>query len=550
MRPARAQLALRRRDGRARRDLDAGRAAAPIAGDRRGRRRQRRPQRPRARLDAGAQAALRGRRPGPVLARPADRGLRPAARRGRPGARPGTAARAGPSGPLLPVDFRRCRSPSCAAPGAAAGADRVESPGDRVRLRRRPAPGRRHRRDHVLALPPGPRLGAGHAGRRRRREVEALSPRRRCSRTRCRRWSRSRPSTAATSTSSLPARSRRGAGGSTIRRLPMRRWSERRLPVRVVVLHHAEAARRARARPGGCPVKVPKRLAVAVARPRGLDSSLLRSASARELEPWPPSNSIASRPSKSRRPGLARLAVDPDRALGALRRVVDARDQVPGDLAAVGGRADTGRPVPDRVVRVIAAGLVLDPARLAADPPLADPHVARRRRPGACGSRRSRRPRRSGRPPRPSGPRRRAGRRGPARRSSRFGAASIRTRVPPSSGAQSIRPGVLARRRARSRPRRGRAAGRSSACARAARRARGPRSPRRSGRPARPGPAPRRASARRRRRPGSASACASCRCGAAAPCRAAAAGRGGRRPGLARAARRRVTRSCRSGRRS
>ena len=34
---------------------------------------------------------------------------------------PAPAARAGPSGPLLPVDFRRCRSPSCAAPGERAG---------------------------------------------------------------------------------------------------------------------------------------------------------------------------------------------------------------------------------------------------------------------------------------------------------------------------------------------------------------------------------------------------------------------------------------------
>src|SRR6185295_2669803 len=42
----------------------------------------------------------------------------------------------------------------------------------------------------------------------------------------------------------------------------------------------------------------------------------------------------------------------------------------------VGRLTDPGGPVPDRVVGVVAAGLVLDPPRLTADPPLADPDVA------------------------------------------------------------------------------------------------------------------------------------------------------------------------------
>ena len=95
----------------------------------------------------------------------------------------------------------------------------------------------------------------------------------------------------------------------------------------------------------------------------------------RELEP-PAVERDRLEALEGHRPRLARPPVDPDRALGALGRVVDAADQVPADVAAVGRPPDPGRPVPDRVLGVIAARFVLDPARLAADPPLADPHVA------------------------------------------------------------------------------------------------------------------------------------------------------------------------------
>ena len=94
-----------------------------------------------ARLDAGAQAALRGRRPRALLARSADARLRAAARRAVRALAPAAAhaSRAGRRAaapgrlPALPVDELRAAWP-------AAGPDRVEPPGHHVRLGRRPAP--------------------------------------------------------------------------------------------------------------------------------------------------------------------------------------------------------------------------------------------------------------------------------------------------------------------------------------------------------------------------------------------------------------------------
>ena len=99
---------------------------------------------------------------------------------------------------------------------------------------------------------------------------------------------------------------------------------------------------------------------------------------------------------------------DPDRPLAALRRIVDALDQVPGDAAAVGGGTDPG-PTSSRRC----AGGDSRPTRPRCRG--ARPRSAGRRRApcaarssrAACGSRRSRRrrfPRRSGRSSRPTRP--------------------------------------------------------------------------------------------------------------------------------------------------
>ena len=84
---------------------------------------------------------------------------------------PAPLARPGASGaPLLPVDFRRCRSESCAIPGDRPGltaSNRRVTDFVAVDDRRARRPGR----DHLLALPPDRRLGAhrpeGELGRRR-----------------------------------------------------------------------------------------------------------------------------------------------------------------------------------------------------------------------------------------------------------------------------------------------------------------------------------------------------------------------------------------------
>ena len=115
---------------------------------------------------------------------------------------------------LLPVDFRRCRRASCAAPGPRAGSDRLEPPGDRLHLGRGPAARGRRRPDQLLALPADARLGAGRPHRRRRRDRRRLGAS----------GSTSRTCPALVPLETLPgrdhyelpapARSRPGAGGS------------------------------------------------------------------------------------------------------------------------------------------------------------------------------------------------------------------------------------------------------------------------------------------------------------------------------------------------
>ena len=132
-------------------------------------------ERARARLDPGAEAALRRRRPRALLARPADRGLRAArwpARCGRwrrrRAPRPGAVGRAAAAGRLPPLPLGELR-----AARRAPGADRVEPARDRVRRGRRPPRRRRPGRDHLLALPADARLGAGRRGWRRAADVAA-----------------------------------------------------------------------------------------------------------------------------------------------------------------------------------------------------------------------------------------------------------------------------------------------------------------------------------------------------------------------------------------
>ena len=70
----------------------------------------------------------------------------------------------------LPVDFRRCRSSSCALPGPDAGSDRLAAPGDGVHLGRGPAARRRRGPRHLLALPAGRGWERIVRERRRRRD--------------------------------------------------------------------------------------------------------------------------------------------------------------------------------------------------------------------------------------------------------------------------------------------------------------------------------------------------------------------------------------------
>ena len=121
-------------------------------------------------------------------------------------------------------------------------------------------------------------------------------------------------------------------------------------------------------------------------------------------------------PRKATGAGSLRLAVDPDRPLAALGRVVDALDEVPGDARGRRLRADPGRPAPARVALVVAGRLVVDAAAATSQRRPAPRPFPRSASPPACGSSPSRR--RWGRSLRSAAPRRGAGwRAGPASRS-------------------------------------------------------------------------------------------------------------------------------------
>src|SRR6266511_6162303 len=206
-------------------------------------------------------------------------------------------------------------------------------------------------------------------------------------------WSRWKPFRAATITTSPPTRSRRGAGrwrGSIRARRALcgafsglwpekcphnGLWPRRRpLPVRVVVLHHHEAALETEAAGKG-PREGSQRLAIAVA-----DQQLVLDAAALglrlEAEPRAVRESDRVEPVELDRSRLRGRAVDPDRALAALGRVVDPVDEVPPDRAAVVQAADTGRPAPHGVARVVAGGFVLDAARFELPALAVHAHVA------------------------------------------------------------------------------------------------------------------------------------------------------------------------------
>ena len=202
-----------------------------------------------------------------------------------------------------------------------------------------------------------------------------------------------------------------------------------------------------------------------------------------------------------------RLAVDPDAALAALRRVVDPLDQVPGDGAAVRRAADARRPEPARVPPVVAGRLVVDAERLDVPAPPARLDRAADRDAGALAG------------PAPAA----------AAGADRLDGGAV---AEPQARPQPARVDLEVRDRPSSpRGRRG-----GSWCGRGGGARAGPRGPRRTGSAAPPAPAPRRASPRGRRRRCSASASASGRGRAAASGRGAAAGRGGRPRARARAA--------------
>src|SRR6266511_2180018 len=120
------------------------------------------------------------------------------------------------------------------------------------------------------------------------------------------------------------------------------------------MLHDAEAG--SELRPAGeRPREDPERLPVA-----GADEEKVLLAAplalARELESRAVVEGDRVEFLEGDRAGLGWLAVDPDRSLRALRRVVDPADQIPADRPSVPRPADAGRPAPDRVVRVIARG--------------------------------------------------------------------------------------------------------------------------------------------------------------------------------------------------
>ena len=147
--------------------------------------------------------------PSPAPA-PAGPRLRLAARPPRPGSRPGSVAERGTGGmPLVPVDFRRCRSQSCAR--------RRRPPPDRlgtayhglhqVEDRRADLAGSRSPTGSTAPRSDGSGLSAARPMPTSTPPPAPAS----CSRT-TRRWSRSRRCPAATTTSSPPTSGRRGSG--------------------------------------------------------------------------------------------------------------------------------------------------------------------------------------------------------------------------------------------------------------------------------------------------------------------------------------------------
>ncbi len=132
------------------------------------------------------------------------------------------------------------------------------------------------------------------------------------------------------------------------------------------MLHHADslgeldAVERSREAPERLPVAVLDDEPALVGPPLGVGREL-ESRAVRETDRF---EAIELDPAR-----LARLvlALDPDCPLAAGLGVVDPRDQVPGDLAAVGRGPDSGRPVPDGVPGVVAGRLVLDRAQRLVD---------------------------------------------------------------------------------------------------------------------------------------------------------------------------------------
>src|SRR4051794_179433 len=144
----------------------------------------------------------------------------------------------------------------------------------------------------------------------------------------------------------------------------------RRLPVGIVLLHHAQARGQGEAAEGSAEAAEAMAVAgadqqeVVVAHVLGLRVEVKRSSSP-EFDP------VQSAEADRRR--LDRLAVDPDCPLAALWRIVDSLHQVPGENAALDRFADAGRPEPVGVALVVAGGLVVESA--AADLPATARHL-------------------------------------------------------------------------------------------------------------------------------------------------------------------------------
>src|SRR5215211_322532 len=140
-----------------------------------------------------------------------------------------------------------------------------------------------------------------------------------------------------------------------------------RLPVGVVMLHHPEptsqldpAGKASREHTQRLPVRVADEDAALLAAPLTL---------AGEVQPCPVIEVDSLEAVEFHRPGLGGLAIDPDGPLRAFGRIVDAAHEIPAHRTAVRRPPDPGRPVPDRVVGVIAGRLVLDASRLHLETP-------------------------------------------------------------------------------------------------------------------------------------------------------------------------------------